>query len=138
MNLTPVYLYDLSIKSEQQNPLTFHEEHEIIDYCNKNDLQIIKKVSDTLETFTDISYQRNLTDLILSDLPYGPSIICYSTSRLTRETKNFLFIKKCITEKFGKLIILEIPVDLNEMNGNCLYEMMVTVDTYRWQRKYNR
>lgn len=136
MNPIPVYLYDLSIISEQQPALTTLEEQEITDYCNKNNFVIIERVLDNLDSFTSISDQVNLKNL-LDKTNQGITVICYSMHRLTRDLENHLNIKKTL-KKFSRLLIMELPLDLYTSYGHCIYQMLACTDDHRWQRKYNK
>jgi DNA invertase Pin-like site-specific DNA recombinase len=136
MNPIAVYLYDLRITSEQQTALTELEEQEIIDYCNKNNFVIIERVVDNLDSFTSISDQVNLINL-LAKTNQGITVICYSMHRLTRDFENHLNIKKTLN-KFSRLLIMELPLDLYTTNGHCVYQMLAATDAHRWQHKYNK
>jgi DNA invertase Pin-like site-specific DNA recombinase len=136
MNPIPVYLYDLIITSEQQTALTTLEEQEIMDYCNKNNFVIIERVIDNIDNFTEISDQINLKNL-LSKTNEGITVICYSMFRLTREVDNYSYIKN-ILNKASSLIIMEIPLDLDSINGYITYTMLASADTFRWQHKRNK
>lgn len=136
MNPTPVYLYDLTIESEQQYPLTDTEEQEIVNFCNINNYVIVERVTDNLNTFTSMSDQTNLINL-LSKINKGITVICYAMFRLTRDTENFLYIKNKLN-KTSKLIVMEIPIDIYTIAGNQVYQITAIMDTFRWNRKYNK
>lgn len=111
-----------------------HQDKQINDYCEKNNLVIISRFSDPNVSGKDILSRKGLTAM-LEQLRKGIVVVCASISRLSRNTEDLLCINRTIMEHGGELILLDVPMALNSISGEAYLGMIGTMVTM--ERKQN-
>lgn len=100
-----------------------HQDHQINDYCKKNNLLLIEIFTDAAISGANAINRLELQRMI-SLIQEGIVVIVSSVSRLSRNTEQLLEINRKIKEKKGSLKILDLAVDLNSSQGECLLTVL--------------
>lgn len=111
-----------------------HQDRQITDYCEKNNLVIIGRFVDPNLSGKDIDSRKGLKAM-LEQLRKGIVVVCASISRLSRNTEDLLCINRTIMEHGGELILLDVPMALNSISGEAYLGMIGTMVTM--ERKQN-
>ena len=113
-----------------------HQDYQIKEYCEKNNITIVEKFVDASKSGKNIEDRPALCDM-LNKLKTRKNmvVICSQVSRLSRNAEDLLKINRKIQKRQATLIILDLPLDPGSLQGEMLLGIMGTIVTL--ERKAN-
>ena len=118
----------------QSNFSIYHQDAELTDYCQKNNIEIVGKFVD-ISTGGDMD--RPELQKMLQSLKPGYCVICASVSRLARKLQDLLSICEKIKESGSSLIVLDINFPISSPEGNFLLSINGSISDFEYECKRN-
>lgn len=103
-----------------------HQDHQITEYCKKNNLIILAKYSDPNVSGKDIDSRKGL-QAMFRELRKGIVVVCASVSRLSRNNEDLLCINRTIQEHGAELVLLDMPMSPSTPQGTAFLSLIGTM-----------
>ncbi len=114
-----------------------HQDKQLTDYCEKNNIIILEKFSDEGISGRSIERRHSLVRM-LENLKPNYVVVCSNCSRLSRDTQDLLDINKRIEKANASLIILDIQLDTTTPIGRMILTLMSSLNQFEVEQTSDR